>query len=62
MDRGHDPGALMGTGSVPDSGFGVLDPSVQPSHHRGSMLLTLKQCGHQVDQATAYAIWDRDNR
>jgi len=30
------------------------------SHHRGSILLTLKECGHKVDQATAYAIWDWD--
>ncbi len=30
------------------------------SHHRGSMLLTLKTCGHKVDQATAYGIWDWD--
>jgi uncharacterized damage-inducible protein DinB len=32
------------------------------SHHRGSILLTLKQCGHAVDKATAYAIWDWDRR
>lgn len=30
------------------------------SHHRGSILLTLKQCGHPVDQETRYAIWDWD--
>jgi uncharacterized damage-inducible protein DinB len=30
------------------------------SHHRGSILLTLKQCGHAVDQDTRYAIWDWD--
>jgi uncharacterized damage-inducible protein DinB len=30
------------------------------SHHRGSILLTLKQCGHPVDQDTRYAIWDWD--
>lgn len=29
------------------------------SHHRGSILLTLKQCG-PVDQTTRYAIWDWD--
>jgi uncharacterized damage-inducible protein DinB len=32
------------------------------SHHRGSILLTLKSCGHGVDQTTAYAIWDWDRR
>ncbi|HEX9945817.1 MAG TPA: DinB family protein [Thermoanaerobaculia bacterium] len=30
------------------------------SHHRGNILLTLKQSGHKLDQATAYAIWDWD--
>ncbi len=30
------------------------------SHHRGSILLTLKQCGHKLDQKTSYAIWDWD--
>jgi uncharacterized damage-inducible protein DinB len=30
------------------------------SHHRGSILLTLKECGHKLDQQTAYAIWDWD--
>ena len=32
------------------------------SHHRGSILLTLKMSGHKVDQETAYAIWDWDRR
>jgi len=27
------------------------------SHHRGSILLTLKQSGHKLDQKTQYAIW-----
>ena len=30
------------------------------SHHRGSILLTLKQCGHALDSTTRYAIWDWD--
>jgi uncharacterized damage-inducible protein DinB len=32
------------------------------SHHRGSILLTLKQCGHGVDKPVAYGIWDWDRR
>lgn len=32
------------------------------SHHRGSILLTLKQSGHAVDKATAYGIWDWERR
>ncbi|UCD25131.1 MAG: hypothetical protein JSW51_04180 [Gemmatimonadota bacterium] len=30
------------------------------SHHRGSILLTLKECGHKLDQKTQYAIWAWD--
>lgn len=30
------------------------------SHHRGNILLTLKECGHNLDQATRYAIWNWD--
>ncbi len=30
------------------------------SHHRGNILLTLKQSGHNLDQATRYAIWNWD--
>jgi len=32
------------------------------SHHRGNMLLTLKECGHSLDKATRYAICDWDRR
>ena len=32
------------------------------SHHRGSILLTLKVSGHKVDRETAYAILDWDRR
>jgi uncharacterized damage-inducible protein DinB len=28
------------------------------SHHRGNILLTLKQCGHRLDKKVQYAIWD----
>lgn len=32
------------------------------SHHRGSILLTLKECGQKVDQDTQYGIWDWERR
>lgn len=32
------------------------------SHHRGSILLTLKQCGHAVSRDVAYGIWGWDQR
>ena len=30
------------------------------SHHRGSILLTLKQCGHGIDNATRSGLWGWD--
>jgi uncharacterized damage-inducible protein DinB len=30
------------------------------SHHRGNILLTLKQCGHNLEKKDQYAIWDWD--
>lgn len=30
------------------------------SHHRGSILLTLKQCGQKLDKSTSYGIWNWD--
>jgi uncharacterized damage-inducible protein DinB len=32
------------------------------SHHRGSILLTLKVSGHPLDREAAYGIWDWDRR
>jgi uncharacterized damage-inducible protein DinB len=32
------------------------------SHHRGAILLTLKQCGHTLDKDTTYGIWDWHRR
>jgi len=31
------------------------------AHHRGNILLTLKQCGHNIDQPSRYRIWDWDH-
>ena len=30
------------------------------AHHRGNILLTLKQCGHPVPQNVRYGIWKWD--
>jgi Uncharacterized protein conserved in bacteria len=28
------------------------------AHHRGNIILTLKQCGHKIPQEVQYGIWD----
>jgi len=32
------------------------------SHHRGQIMLTLKQAGHPVDQKTQYGLWEWGSR
>jgi uncharacterized damage-inducible protein DinB len=32
------------------------------SHHRGSIMLTLKQCGQKLSQDVQYGIWDWERR
>ncbi len=32
------------------------------SHHRGQIMLTLKQSGHAVDQKTKYGLWEWGNK
>ena len=43
-------------GIIPYLGYFIA----HESHHRGSILLTLKMCGHPLDQKVRYAIWDWD--
>ena len=51
-----DQGRLKGfkRGALPALGYLIA----HDSHHRGSILLTLKLSGHKVDTATQYGIWE----
>ena len=57
LERGVDAGGKVkafkrGVVAV----FGYL--LAHEGHHRGSILLTLKQCGHKVSTEVQYGIWD----
>lgn len=56
--------ALAGgkAGSKRGLGVSVAYFIAHESHHRGSIMLTLKQCGHKLDKSTSYGIWDWDRR
>ena len=43
-------------GVIPNLGYFIA----HESHHRGNILLTLKQSGHNPDKKTRYAIWNWD--
>jgi uncharacterized damage-inducible protein DinB len=53
---GEGKARAMKTGVVAHLAYFVA----HEAHHRGNVLLTLKQCGHKLDQDVAYAIWDWD--
>ena len=58
-------------GLAGERGFRLMKPGLvqtlsflvsHESHHRGSVLLTLKQCGHSLGIGVTYGIWGEWNK
>jgi uncharacterized damage-inducible protein DinB len=56
LRRGFDEGKIKGFKPHPAAFLGYLIS--HESHHRGQILLSLKQSGHPVDKKVAFGIWE----
>lgn len=60
LAKGFEEGKIKGFKPSPHAFLAYL--IAHESHHRGQLLLTLKQAGHPVDQKTQYGIWEWGSR
>src|SRR5678815_3299491 len=60
LESGFATGKIKGFKPHPAAFFGYLVS--HESHHRGQIILSLKQSGHPIDQKTQYGIWEWGSR
>ena len=60
LETGFETGKIKGFKPHPSAFFGYLIS--HESHHRGQIILSLKQSGHPIDQKTQYGIWEWGSR
>jgi len=60
QEEGFTEGKIKGFKPHPAAFLGYLIS--HESHHRGQIMLSLKQSGHKVDQKVGYGIWEWGSR
>jgi len=60
LEAGFATGKVKGFKPHPSAFFGYLVS--HESHHRGQIILSLKQSGHTIDQKTQFGIWEWGSR